>query len=457
MFIDSHAHLQFVDFDNDREEVVARAVDKGVKYILNIGTNLETSRQSLEIAQRHNNIFTAVGVHPHDTKSFNYDVKKSLLELLRDEKVVAIGEIGLDYYRDYSPPEVQKRVFAEQLLIASEANLPVIIHTRGAWDDIEDVIGTTANGDIKGVFHCYSGNLETALSLIKKGFLISFGGSITFENYKRVEMLEGIPVEKMLIETDCPFLAPEPFRGKRNEPGYVPLIAQKLADIKGLSIDDIGRITAFNANRMFGIAPEMEEVKKVYRIRDSLYINPTLRCNADCVFCARLTYPVVKGHNLGLPVEDEPTPEETIALIGDPNRYREVVFCGYGEPILRLDFVKEVAQWLKSKGATVRLNTDGHGNLIYGRNIVPELVGIIDKVSVSLNTHNPKQYQKIMRTEFGEKSFDGMLDFIRKCVAAGIKTDITIVDIPGVNVDECRKLARELGADFRIRRYNEVG
>jgi len=156
-------------------------------------------------------------------------------------------------------------------------------------------------------------------------------------------------------------------------------------------------------------------------------------------------------------VEDEPTPEEAIALIGDPSQYREVVFCGYGEPVLRLDFIKEVGRWLKSKGATVRLNTDGHGNLIYGRNIVPELSGIIDKVSVSLNTHNPKQYQKIMRTEFGEKAFDGMLDFVGKCVAAGIKTDVTIVDIPGVDVEECRKLAGSLGAELRIRKYNEVG
>ena len=457
MFIDSHAHLSYHTFEGDREEVIERAYDKEVKYILAIGTDLDSSGTSLDIAHKHENIFSTVGVHPHDAQSFNDDVKKSMMELIRDEKVVAIGEIGLDYYRNNSPPEVQKRVFAKQLRIARETGLPVIIHVRDAWNDVEEVIDSVNNSDVRGVFHCYSGDLETARRLIKKGFFVSFGGIITFKNYKHVEMLEEIQIEKMLIETDCPFLAPEPFRGRRSEPGYVPLVAVRLADIKGLSLEDVGRITAFNANRLFGIAPEMEEVKIVYQIRDSLYVNPTLRCTADCVFCARLIDPVVKGHNLGLAVEDEPTAKQAIQLIGDPTRYSEVVFCGYGEPTLRLDFIKEVSRWLKSKGAKVRLNTDGHGNLIYDRNIVPELVGIIDEVSLSINAHTAEQYQKIMRTEYGERSFEATLDFVRKCVASGIKTVLTIVDIPGINIEECTKLARGLGAEFRVRKYNEVG
>ncbi|MCH8286877.1 TatD family hydrolase [candidate division KSB1 bacterium] len=324
-------------------------------------------------------------------------------------------------------------------------------------EDVEAVIDSTTNGDVKGVFHCYSGDLETALRLIKKGFYISFGGNITFKNYKNVEMLDAIQIEKMLIETDCPYLTPEPFRGKRNEPGYVPLVAQRLADIKQLSVEDIGRITAFNANRLFGIAPETEEVKIVYKIRDSLYVNPTIRCTADCVFCARLIDPVVKGHNLNILEKDEPTAEEAIRLIGDPLQYKEVVFCGYGEPTLRLDFIKTVGAWLKSKGSIVRLNTNGHGNLIYGRNIAPELVGIIDEISISLNTHSASHYEKIMRTVYDFDTFDPMLDFIRKCLAADIKVTITIVDIPGVDVESCSNIARELGAEFKVRKFNEVG
>lgn len=457
MFIDSHTHLDIERFDQDRDEVVERAREKGVKYILNIGTDIESSRKSLQIAHSHDTIFSAVGVHPNDAKSFNKSTKKSLLDLVKNEKTVAIGEIGLDYYRDYSPPEVQKEVFAEQLNIAKNSGMPVVIHVRDAWQDVENVINSTTNGDVKGVFHCFSADLETAKRLIKKGFYISFGGNITFKNYKHTEMLKEIQIEKMLIETDCPFLAPEPFRGRRNEPGYVPLVAQRLADIKGLSLEDVGRITAHNASRLFGIAPETDEVKIVYQIRDSLYINPTLRCTADCVFCARLIDPVVKGHNLNLKEEDEPTVDEAIRSIGDPSRYKEVVFCGYGEPTLRLDFIKGVGKWLKSRGSKVRLNTNGHGNLIHGRNIAPELTRVVDEISISLNTHTEDQYEKIMRTVYKFGSFEPMIEFIRNCVSAGIKVDISIVDIPGTDVEECSNLARELGADFRVRTYNEVG
>ncbi len=457
MFIDSHAHLSYEKFDADREEVIGRAIEKGVDRIMAIGTDIESSVNSLEIANKYNGIFSTAGIHPHDAETYNDCVKKRLLKLLSEEKVVAVGEIGLDYYRDNTQKSIQKDVFAEQLRIAREVNKPVVIHVRDAWNDVEDVIERTTNGAVKGVFHCYSGDLETAHRLIKKGFFISFGGNITFKNFKNVDLLEQINFEKVLIETDSPFLTPEPFRGKRNEPGNVPLIASKLADAKNLTVEDIARITAFNANRLFGIAPEMERVKIVYEIRDSLYINPTLRCTADCVFCARLIDPVVKGHNLGLPEEDEPTVDEALSLIGDPARYSEIVFCGYGEPTLRLDFIKDVSRWLKSKGMTVRLNTNGHANMIHGRDVVPELVGLIDTVSISLNAHDPAKYIKIMRDDFGERSFEGMIDFIKKCVAAGIITHLTVVDLPGIDVEASRKLAYGLGAEFRVRKYDEVG
>jgi len=456
MFIDSHAHLQFERFDGDREDVIERAFAAGVRYIINVGIDLQTSRQSLDIARKYPTLFSSVGVHPHEAGSYSPGMRQPLLELLKDGKAVAVGEIGLDYYRSAVPRDVQRRVFKEQLSIAREAGLPVIIHTRNAWEDIEEAIDGAADGTMRGVFHCYSGDLETALRLVKKGFLISFAGNITFGNYKETGMLARIPVEKMLIETDCPFLAPHPYRGKRSEPAYIPLIAQRLADIKGLSAGDIGRITLFNAHRLFGIAPEMDEGKVVYRIRDSLYINPTNRCSAHCVFCARLIDPVVKGHNLKL--TREPTARETIDLIEREDKaFSEVVFCGYGEPTIRLDYVKEVARWLKSRGYTVRLNTNGHGNLIHQRDITPELFGLIDEISVSINTHSEVQYKKIMRAEFNSEAFQGMLDFLKKSGAAGIRTAATVVGIPGLDIEKSRRLAAKTGAEFRVRAYNEVG
>jgi TatD DNase family protein len=457
MFIDSHIHFGDAQFDNDREDVLKRAQDAGVLYFINIGSDVQSSREAVEFARKHPGVFAAVGVHPHEAKTFSEVTKRDLLELMRDEKVVAIGEIGLDYYYKHSPPEVQKRVFAEQLRMAAYARMPVVIHIRDAWQDAEAVIESAVGNIIKGVFHYYSGDAETALRLIKKNFLISFGGCITFKNFKNTGVLEAVPTEKMLIETDAPYMAPEPYRGKRNEPMYIPLIAQRVAEIKHLSQADIGRITVFNANRLWGIAPEMEKPTVVYQIRDSLYINPTLQCTADCVFCPRLVDPIVKGYNLKIRSEDEPTPEETIILIGNPTKYKEVVFCGYGEPLLRLDFIKTVGRWLKGQGVKVRLNTNGHGNLIYNRNIAQELVGIIDEVSISLNTDNPEQYLKLSRNIFAEKSFNGLIDFIKQCAAAGIKTVITVVDIPNINIEACRNIAHRLGVEFRVRTYNELG
>ena len=175
MFIDSHAHLSYEKFDADREEVIGRAIEKGVDRIMAIGTDIESSVNSLEIANKYNGIFSTAGIHPHDAETYNDCVKKRLLKLLSEEKVVAVGEIGLDYYRDNTQKSIQKDVFAEQLRIAREVNKPVVIHVRDAWDDVEDVIERTTNGAVKGVFHCYSGDLETAHRLIKKGFFISFG------------------------------------------------------------------------------------------------------------------------------------------------------------------------------------------------------------------------------------------------------------------------------------------
>ncbi|MFC1564155.1 YchF/TatD family DNA exonuclease [candidate division KSB1 bacterium] len=455
MFIDSHAHLYFDSYDEDRDEVLKRAQDEKVKYIINIGIDIETSYRCVELAEKHTGLFASAGVHPNDAVKYDKDTAGELTELIRNDKVVAVGEIGLDYYRDRAPKDVQIKVFSEQLKIAEDNNMPVIIHIRNAWEDVEEVIENAVNWNVRGVFHCYSGDLETAKRLIKKKFLISFGGYITFNNYKNTDLLVGIPIEKMLIETDSPFLTPMPFRGKRNEPAYVKFVAQRLADLKGLNLEDIGRVTAFNTNRLFGIAPEMEDPKIVYQIRDSLYINPTNRCTSDCVFCARLIDPVVKGHNLK--ISDEPTAEEAIEAVGDPKQYREIVFCGYGEPTLRLEFIKQVAGWVKEHNVPVRLNTNGHGNLIHSRNIVAELKGLIDEVSVSLNTHDPEQYQKIMRTEYGSQSFNAMLDFIKKSKEAGMKTVISVVDIPGLDMKKTGQLAEKTGAELRIRKYNETG
>jgi TatD DNase family protein len=256
--------------------------------------------------------------------------------------------------------------------------------------------------------------------------------------------------EHLLLETDSPYLAPVPFRGKRNEPSNLPIIARALAGLQHLSEADIARTTNYSAYRLFGIGSAGEPAF-VYGLKDSLYINLTIRCNADCVFCDRKGEAVVKGHNLR--IEREPSAEEVIEEIGDPTRYAEIVFCGYGEPTIRLEAIKTIARWVKDHGGKTRVNTDGHGNIINKRNIVPELVGLIDAVSISLNSTDPQQYGELMRLD-GERYFPAMVEFSREAVRLLPRVVMTIVNLDEIDKERARRFVEEeIGAIFSNRPY----
>jgi TatD DNase family protein len=298
-----------------------------------------------------------------------------------------------------------------------------------------------------------------AQAAIDMGFLVSFSGIITFKKSEALrEVAHALPNERLLIETDSPYLSPEPHRGKTNEPAYVAEVARVLAEIKGLTTEDIARITRFNFNRFFRLPdPSLHRRTVTYRIRKSIYVNLTTRCTADCVFCARLIDPVVSGYYLCLKEEEEPGAEEVISEIGDPSGYEEVIFCGYGEPTIRLDVLKEVARAVKLKGGCTRIDTIGHANLFHKRNIVPELVGLIDHVSISLNAADPIKYEKLCRTEFPGESFTGMLEFAREAVKQLPRVTMTVVRVPSLDIDACKRIADDVGAAFRIREYDLVG
>jgi TatD DNase family protein len=245
---------------------------------------------------------------------------------------------------------------------------------------------------------------------VERGFFVSLPGIVTFKKPgQALDVAAGISTEHLLLETDSPYLTPVPHRGERNEPAFVPLIAARIADAQGLSVSDIARATNYSTFRLFGIG-EKPAPRFTYPLKNSLYINLTIRCNADCVFCDRKGEAVVKGHNLK--IEREPEPEEVMQEIGDPTQYAEIVFCGYGEPTIRLDALKTIARWVKEKGGRTRLNTDGHGSIINKRNIVPELVGLVDAVSISLNSTDPVQYGALMRLD-GARFFPAMVEFAR--------------------------------------------
>jgi TatD DNase family protein len=288
------------------------------------------------------------------------------------------------------------------------------------------------------------------------GFHISFTCNLTFKNAKKLrELAKMVPIERVLLETDAPFLAPEGIRGKRNEPAYLTYLVEEWAKITGLSKDDIERITTHNANKLFKLGLDEEKSRIAYRIRDSLYLNITNRCTNNCYFCIRTKDDFVKGHNLKL--DREPVMDEILKAIGDPKKYKEIVFCGYGEPTTRLDVVKGVAKNLKAKGAAIRLVTNGHGDLINGRPIVKELVGLIDKASVSLNTDNEDEYNKICKPKFGSPTYKAVLKFIKDCMESGIETEVTCLNLPGVDIEGCKAAAAALGASFRQRTYGVTG
>jgi len=266
--VDTHAHLDFSKFDTDRPAVVERARAAGVATIVNVGTDLVSSRRAVDLANEYEAVYAAVGVHPHGAKKLDGETLGELRELAQRPKVVAIGEIGLDYYRNLSPPEAQRRAFQAQLAWAAKLGKPVIIHDRDAHDEILEALTKWAAGldnpglaGRLGVLHTFSGDLEMAERAIDLGFYISISGPVTYQNARQLpEIVRALPLDRLLVETDCPFLAPEPYRGKRNEPAYTRLVAECIAELKGVSFDHLARATTANARRLFGLAnTEVEE------------------------------------------------------------------------------------------------------------------------------------------------------------------------------------------------------
>jgi len=437
--------------------VLRRAREAGVDYILNPGSSLESCYRARALAAEHAEVFHALGIHPHHAKEMEPPHWDEFLSLVRESKPAAIGETGLDYHYDFSPRAVQREVFRRQLRLALELDLPIIIHCREAFDDCLGALAeVNPGGRWRGVMHCFTGTAEQARACLDLGFHVSFTGMITFPNAADLRAAAAaVPVDRMLLETDSPYLAPVPLRGRRNEPANVPHIAHLLAQLHKLEVDDVARITSVNAHQLFGIGQAHGGPSIVYRIRNSLYVNVTNRCSNRCVFCRRETDPMVKGHWLRL--ENEPSAAEVIAAIGEPARFAEIVFCGYGEPTMRLDAVKEVAAWVKSRGGRVRINTNGHGDLINGRRISPELAGLVDVVSVSLNSADAEQYAEICRPAQPGRAYRAMIDFIKDAREHLPKVVVTALDYPGVDVEACRRLAAELGVEYRQRKYNEVG
>ena len=252
MLVDTHCHLYFDELKNDIDGVLNRADELGVKRFICVGTNLTDSFKSFKLAQQYENIYATAGIHPHDAGSVENNYIEKLRKLLENYKIVAVGEMGLDYFRNISNPDEQKQVFKEQLNLAQEINKPIVFHNRDADKDTIKILSDFSK--VNGVAHCFSSSYDTAIKLIEMGFYISFSGNLTFKNSHLPEVAKKLPLDRLLVETDSPFLSPMPFRGKTNEPSRVRYVAEKLAEIFNSNIEHIADVTTTNAKALFNLA-----------------------------------------------------------------------------------------------------------------------------------------------------------------------------------------------------------
>jgi len=256
MLIDSHAHIQGKEYAGEAEALIERARAAGVEKIIAVGGagDMSSNTEAVALADSFPNIYATVGMHPHDAKDVGADELRALRELTSHAKVIAVGETGLDYYYNHSPHEVQRRVFTQFIHMARETGLPIVVHERDAAQEVAELLRSEGRRELHGVIHCFTGNYEAACDYLDLGFYLSFTGIITFKNAEPLrQVVRQVPLERMFVETDSPYLTPVPHRGKRNEPAYVRLVAETVASVKNISLEDVARVTTENVQNLFKI------------------------------------------------------------------------------------------------------------------------------------------------------------------------------------------------------------
>jgi len=456
LLIDSHAHLEMNAFEKDRTAILYRAKEAGVRRILTVGTNKELSKKARSIAETTEGVMSSVGIHPHDAAEADADGLAVMERLAASSKVAAFGEIGLDFFKNYSPRDVQIRAFESQLDLAHRLALPLILHVRDAHNEAIEILQRSALPDPPGVFHCFSGNMDHAMKALDMGFSLSFPGTITFSKNMAIhQVMQIAPPDKMLFETDCPYLTPAPFRGKRNEPSYVRFVYEKAAEVLKTDIQTLEQNAKTAFVSAFALNPESMYVPVfAYPYKGNLYFNLTNQCTNDCDFCVGRPIPHLGDIDLALPYK--PSFEQVMRQAGpDLSGYEEVVFCGVGEPTLRLEVLKRIAAESKKRGAKkVRLDTNGHANLIWKRSTSAEIAQWVDEVRVSLNAPDAKTYAALCRPKNGEAAFDAVVGFIGDAKNHFKKTSASAVAVPGLDVHSVENLARSLGVELIVRKHH---
>jgi len=452
--IDTHCHLDLLK----KEDLEETLKDEGLEYLITVGYDRKTIKNAIRLSEEKDHVFCAIGFHPHEADKVKEEDFEWLKELAtKYPKVKALGEMGLDFYKDYSDRKKQEEVFRRQIAIARELGLPIVVHSRDAEEETIRILREEKAYEVGGVMHCFTGSYEFMKACVDLGFYISYSGIITYPNAQALrEVVKKTPTYRLLIETDAPFLAPQPVRGKPNKPPYIRHTAEILAQlIPNSSFEDVERMTSENAKLLFNLINGKKETI-TYVINNKLYINLTNKCNLHCAFCQRERERnfMVKGYWVW--VSRDPSVEEVIREIGDPKKYEEIVFCGYGEPTLRFSALKEIAKWVKEKGGRVRVDTNGLMFTFLPREKLKELKGLVDVWSVSLNAPDKETYDRVCRPAQAN-AFEMVIDFIKEALKEGFEVVATAVDYDGVDMEKTEELAKSLGAKFRGRVYEVVG
>jgi len=452
--IDTHCHLDLLK----KEDLEETLKDEGLECLITVGYDRKTIKNAIRLSEEKDHVFCAIGFHPHEADKVKEEDFEWLKELAtKYPKVKALGEMGLDFYKDYSDRKKQEEVFRRQIAIARELGLPIVVHSRDAEEETIRILREEKAYEVGGVMHCFTGSYEFMKACVDLGFYISYSGIITYPNAQALrEVVKKTPTYRLLIETDAPFLAPQPVRGKPNKPPYIRHTAEILAQlIPNSSFEDVERMTSENAKLLFNLINGKKETI-TYVINNKLYINLTNKCNLHCAFCQRERERnfMVKGYWVW--VSRDPSVEEIIKEIGNPKKYEEVVFCGYGEPTLRFSALKEIARWVKEKGGRVRVDTNGLMFTFLPREKLKELKGLVDVWSVSLNAPDKETYDRVCRPA-QVNAFEMVIDFIKEALKEGFEVVATAVDYDGVDMEKTEELAKSLGAKFRGRVYEVVG
>lgn len=447
-YFDTHCHLYYNSYDNDILDVIKFAKSNGVTRILVPGIDEDSSRKASQLAASHSGVFASVGLQPNESPEYPDTFIEKLAELTIQPRVIAIGETGLDFYRTETPRETQYDRLARQLELAEKLAYPIILHSRGAERELLEYL-VDKNPNIPVIFHCYTGLLETALKVAGEGYYLSFAGPVTFSKgeYLR-EIVKNIPPEQILIETDGPFMSPEPLRGKRNEPAYVRHIADVIADVMGTSQEATAAQLTQNAERAF-LLGEHRRTDLVYSLYGRIYMNITGKCDNRCTFCIKNRQDGIGGYYLRHKTEPDSGQLENIIDVLMPEWAGELVFCGFGEPTMRPVLLGKLAGRAKKKGFRTRLNTNG---LCLSRMSTDEAMLFLkcfDTVSISLNASNEDEYNRVCQPS-DKKAWKHLHEFITLAEKT-CSIHLTAVRNSNIDMRRVQKHAEEMNFSLRIR------